>query len=92
MNPRVWGVLQFIRVTFTRNEAVNPEHTSRFSIPTLTELCSRYGFIPFEFKTGYSYNQLSLKWTTKKFFRILFFRFFPHLVGSLIAIFKSREY
>lgn len=91
ITPHVWGLLQFLRVAFTRNEAVNPEHSCWFSIPTLTELCSRYGFIPSEYKTGYGYRQPSVKWTIMKFFGTLFFRFYPHLGGSLIGTFKYRE-
>jgi ubiquinone/menaquinone biosynthesis C-methylase UbiE len=91
VTPHVWGLLQFLRVAFTRNESVNPEHTCWFSIPTLTELCSRYGFKSYEFKTGYGYRQKSINWAVKKFFGTLFFRFFPHLGGSLIATFKYKE-
>jgi ubiquinone/menaquinone biosynthesis C-methylase UbiE len=88
--PHVWGVLQFMRVLVYRNEAVNPEHTCWYSIPTITELTSRYGYIPVEFATGYSWKQPSLKWKIKKFLGTLFFTLFPHLGGSLLVSFRLK--
>ena len=86
--PHVWGLLQFLRVVFTTNEAVNPEHTCWFSIPTLSELLSRYGFMPVEFNTGYGWKPPSFIWTIKRFLGTHFFRIFPHLGGSLLASYK----
>jgi len=88
--PHVWGLLQFLRVAFTRNEAVNPEHTCWFSIPTLSELLSRHGFIPVEFNTGYGWKPSSIIWSIKKGIGTRFFRIFPHLGGSLLASFKLK--
>lgn len=90
VTPHVWGMLQFLRVAFTRNESINPEHTCWFSIPTLTELCSRYGFFSLEFKTGYGLRRQTFLWELKKSTGVLFFRLFPHLGGSLLSIFEYR--
>lgn len=92
VTPHVWGMLQFLRVAFTRNESVNPEHTCWYSIPTLTELCSRYGFKPVGFKTGYGYRPGSVSWSVKKFFGTSFFGLFPHLGGSLLAAFRYQAH
>ena len=88
ITPHVWGVLQIIRVVFSKNESVNPEHTCWFSIPTLNEVCSRYDLVPIEFCTGYSWKPQSIKWFLKKNIGILFFKLFPHLGGSLFGIYK----
>jgi ubiquinone/menaquinone biosynthesis C-methylase UbiE len=91
VTPHVWGLLQFLRVAFTRNEAVNPEHTCWYSVPTLTELCSRYGFKSVEFKSGYGFRPDSVSWSIKKSLGSAFFGLFPHLGGSLLATFRYQS-
>lgn len=85
--PHVWGLLQFIRVAIKRNEAVNPEHTCWYSIPTLSSLLARYGYYPIEFNTGHGTYPDSLLWRIKKVLGSIFFRYFPHLGGSLFSVF-----
>jgi 2-polyprenyl-3-methyl-5-hydroxy-6-metoxy-1,4-benzoquinol methylase len=92
VTPHVFGLLQFLRVAFYRREAVNTQHTCWFSISTLTELCSRYGLVPVEWHTGYGWRPHSLKWSIQKRIGVQFFRLFPHLGGSLIGVFKLRQY
>ncbi|MDA3892737.1 MAG: hypothetical protein PF517_13835 [Salinivirgaceae bacterium] len=83
--------MQYLRVALKRNEAVNAEHTCWYSIPTLSELASRFGFVPFEFATGYGYYKPTLKWKVKKAIGSVFFKMFPQLGGSLLAAFKLNS-
>lgn len=91
VTPHTWGILQFIRVALFKIEAVNPEHTCWYSIPTLSELLSRYNYVPVEFNTGYGFHPDSIGWKIKKTVGLLFFSFFPHLGGSLLAVFKLKN-
>lgn len=89
--PHTWGVLQFLRVALRRTEAVNPEHVCWYSVPTLTELVSRYGFSPTEWATGYGWRPSTLKWRIQKVIGLALFRVFPHLGGSLLGAFKKTD-
>jgi 2-polyprenyl-3-methyl-5-hydroxy-6-metoxy-1,4-benzoquinol methylase len=86
--PHVWGIFQFFRVALRKNEAVNPEHTCWYSIPTITELVSKYDYVPVQFNTGYGFHPDSFKWKLKKKLGKYFFNLFPHLGGSLLCEFK----
>jgi 2-polyprenyl-3-methyl-5-hydroxy-6-metoxy-1,4-benzoquinol methylase len=88
--PHTWGLLQFLRVAMKATEAVHPEHTCWYSIPTLTQLMSRYGFRPVEWATGYGWRSETLSWKAQKLVGIPFFKMFPHLGGSLLASFKRN--
>ena len=88
--PHVFGFLQFVRVALRRVEAVNPRHTCWFSIQTLTELCSRYRLEPTAWLTGYGWQPPSLRWSFQKMLGVPFFRFFPHVGGSLVGEFRLR--
>ncbi len=90
VTPHVFGLLQFMRVAFRRTEAVHPQHTSWYSISTLTELCRRHGLEPMEWFTGYGYRRPSWKVSLKRTIGVPFFRLFPHLGGSLLGVFKPR--
>lgn len=87
--PHTWGVLQFLRVALRQVEAVNPEHVCWYSVPTLTELTSRYGFQPVEWATGYGWRPPTLKWKIQKAIGIPIFKAFPHLGGILLGAFKK---
>ena len=89
--PHTWGILQFLRVALRRTEAVNPEHVCWYSVPTLTELVSRYGFSPTEWATGYGWRPSTLRWNIQKAIGIPIFKIFPHLGGSLLGAFKKIE-
>jgi 2-polyprenyl-3-methyl-5-hydroxy-6-metoxy-1,4-benzoquinol methylase len=86
--PHTFGLLQFIRVAFLRNEAVHSEHTCWYSISTLTQAASRFGFEPFEWSTGYGWRPDSFTRRINVRLARLFFGAFPHLGGSLLAAFK----
>jgi len=88
VTPHIWGVLQFLRVAFKKNEAVNPEHTMWFSIPTLNELCFRYGLVPVEYVTGYGSRWSVDNKSIKKILGVSFFKLFPHLGGTLMVKYK----
>jgi hypothetical protein len=88
--PNVFGLLQFLHVVLCRSERVNPQHTSWFSIQSLTELCSRYRLEPTAWLTGYGWRPPSLKWSLQKILGVPFFRFLPHVGGSLIGAFRLR--
>jgi 2-polyprenyl-3-methyl-5-hydroxy-6-metoxy-1,4-benzoquinol methylase len=88
VTPHVFGLLQFLRVAFRKTEAVHPQHTSWYSISTLTEMCRRHGLEPVEWFTGYSYRRPSWTVSLKRAVGVPFFRLFPHLGGSLLGVFK----
>jgi 2-polyprenyl-3-methyl-5-hydroxy-6-metoxy-1,4-benzoquinol methylase len=89
--PHTWGLLQFLRVALRRVEAIDPEHTCWYSIPTLSALTSRYGFQPVEWATGYGWRT---RYRTNRLARsagIAFFERFPHLGGSLLGAFRRCD-
>ena len=88
--PNVFGLLQFLHVALRRGERVNPQHTCWFSIQTLTELCSRYRLERMAWLTGYGWQPPSLRWSFQKMLGVPFFRFFPHVGGSLVGEFRLR--
>lgn len=88
VTPHAFGLLQFVRVALTRREAVNPEHTCWYSIPTLAELCRRFDLRPEAWLTGYGWRPSSCTWAWQRRVGVSFFRRFPHLGGSLIGVFR----
>ena len=88
--PNVFGLLQFLHVALRRGERVNPQHSCWFSIQTLTELCSRYRLERMAWLTGYGWQPPSLRWSFQKMLGVPFFRFFPHVGGSLVGEFCLR--
>jgi len=89
--PHTWGVLEFLRVAMKKVEAVHPEHTCWYSIPTLSHLMARYGFVPVEWATGYGWQQETVRWKLQKSIGIPVFKLLPHLGGSLLAAFRVEE-
>lgn len=86
--PHSWGLRQFLRVAVSKNEAIDPEHTCWYSIPTLSALVARYGFKPFEWATGYGWRTRYRSSAMTRLLGISFFSAVPHLGGSLLGAFK----
>ena len=89
--PHTWGILQILRVIFRKIEAVNPEHTCWYSIPTLIQLMSRYGFEPVVWATGYGWHPETIRWKVEKSIGIPILKAFPHLGGSLLGVFRLKN-
>ena len=89
VTPHAFGLLQELRVALWHAESINPEHTCWFSVGTLKQLCARHGLRPVEWFTGYGYRKPSLQVSVARAVGVPFFRFLPHLGGSLIGVFKK---